>query len=206
MTQLVPRRLSALSLALMATLLFLGCRDGRDGGRRASVGSKVDFRLKTVDGRTLGPQDFPGQVVVVDFWATWCVPCHVQARILEPLHQDYKGKGVQFLAANVGEDEATVRTFLKEQAVPLPGAPRPRGQVSSKLGVVALPTLMVIDKKGKVAFFQTGVADGDTVRKVLKGRERGPGRHAEDLVLTGSDGREAGGGQDSGRRFPLQAT
>jgi hypothetical protein len=44
----------------------------------------------------------------------------------------------------------------------------PQDKVSSKLGVVALPTLMIIDKKGKVAFFHTGVADGATVRKILK--------------------------------------
>jgi thiol-disulfide isomerase/thioredoxin len=155
----------ALMTATVLSLLLLSCRDGATA---AGKPEKVDFRLKTVDGRTIGPKDYEGQVVVVDFWATWCVPCHVQTRILEPIHRDYKGKGVQFLAANVGEDEPTVRSFLKSKPIPYPVLLDPEDKVSSKLGVVALPTLMIIDKKGKVTFFHTGVADGATVRKILK--------------------------------------
>lgn len=156
----------ALMTATVLSLLLLSCRDGAAAGKPAPA--DLGFRLKTVDGRLIGPKDYEGQVVVVDFWATWCAPCHVQARILEPIHRDYKGKGVQFLAANVGEDEPTVRSFLKNKPFPYPVLLDPEDKVSSKLGVVALPTLMIIDKKGKVALFHTGVADGATVRKVLK--------------------------------------
>ncbi len=159
------RRSPVLLTAMALSLLLLACGEGATAANKPE---KVDFRLKTVDGRTIGPKDFEGQVVVVDFWATWCMPCHVQTRILEPIHRDYKGKGVQFLAANVGEDEPTVRSFLKRKPVPYPVLLDPEDKVSSKLGVVALPTLMSIDKKGKVAFFHTGVADGATVRKILK--------------------------------------
>ena len=162
MTRLFSRR--ALMTATVLSLLLLSCRDGVAAGKP----EKVDFRLKAVDGRTIGPKDYQGQVVVVDFWATWCAPCHVQARILEPIHRDYKGKGVQFLAANVGEDEPTVRSFLKNKPFPYPVLLDPEDKVSSKLGVVALPTLIIIDKQGKVALFHTGVADGATVRKILK--------------------------------------
>ena len=160
-----PAHSRFLLAATVLSLLLLSCRDGITA---AGKPEKVDFRLKAVDGRTIGPKDYEGQVVVVDFWATWCVPCHVQTRILEPIHRDYKGKGVQFLAANVGEDEPTVRSFLKNKPIPYPVLLDPQDTVSSKLGVVALPTLMIIDKKGKVALFHTGVADGVTVRKILK--------------------------------------
>jgi thiol-disulfide isomerase/thioredoxin len=149
------------------SLLLLACREGVTAAGKPSP-ADLDFRLKTVDGRTIGPKDYKGQVVVVDFWATWCVPCHVQTRILEPIHRDYKDKGVQFLAANVGEDASTVRSFLKSKPFSYPVLLDPEDKVSSKLGVVALPTLMIIDKKGKVTLFHTGLADGDTVRKVLK--------------------------------------
>ena len=163
---LSPRR-STLFAALFS-LLLLGCQDGASAGNGGAMGSQPDFKLKTLDGRKLGPTDFKGQVVVVDFWATWCGPCHIQARILEPIHQDYKGKGVQFLAANVGEDEATVRGFVKDRPFPYPVLLDAESAVSGKLGVVALPTLMVIDKKGKISFLQAGVVDGPALRKVLK--------------------------------------
>ena len=157
----------ALLTATVLSLVLLSCRDAATAAGKPAP-SDLGFRLKTVDGRTLGPKDYEGQVVVVDFWATWCAPCHIQARILEPIHRDYKSKGVQFLAANVGEDESTVRSFLKGKPFPYPVLLDPEDKVSSQLGVVALPTLMIIDKNGKVALFHTGVADGATVRKILK--------------------------------------
>lgn len=163
----VHSRRSVLMFAALFSLMLFGCKDAV-GGSKGAVGAKPEFKLKTLDGRKLGPTDFPGQVVVVDFWATWCGPCHIQARILEPIHRDYKGKGVQFLAANVGEDEATVRNFLKDKPFPYPVLLDTESQVSGNLGVYALPTLMVIDKKGKVTLLQAGVMDGPTLRKALK--------------------------------------
>jgi thiol-disulfide isomerase/thioredoxin len=163
-----PRsRRSALMFAALFSLMLFGCKDAA-GGSKGAVGVKPDFRLKTLDGRKLGPADFRGQVVVVDFWATWCGPCHIQARILEPISKDYEGKGVQFLAANVGEDEATVRSFVKKKPFPYPVLLDSESTVSGNLGIYALPTLMVIDKKGKVALLQSGLVDGPTLRKALK--------------------------------------
>jgi len=159
-----PRNI--LMLAALFSLMLFGCKDAVGGSK--AVGAKPDFRLKTLDGRKLGPADFPGQVVVVDFWATWCGPCHIQARILEPIQHDYQGKGVQFLATNVGEDEATVRSFLKEKPFPYPVLLDSESTVSGNFGIYALPTLMVIDKQGKIAFLQPGVTDGPTLRKILK--------------------------------------
>jgi thiol-disulfide isomerase/thioredoxin len=131
-------------------------------------GKSPQFRLKSLDGRNLGPKDFRGKVVVVDFWATWCVPCQVQSRILESIYKDYQGnKGVQFLAANVAEEEATVRRFLEKKPMPYPVLLDP-GEVSGDLGVYALPSLLVIDKKGVVTFFQQGLVDDATLRKILK--------------------------------------
>jgi cytochrome c biogenesis protein CcmG/thiol:disulfide interchange protein DsbE len=160
------RRFSIVA-AVFVSLLVLGCRDGMSAGKKAP-GTPVDFRLKTVDGRTLGPKDFRGQVVVVDFWATWCGPCHLQAEILEPIYKDYKGRGVQFLAANVGEDMDTVKKFLAKKPFPYPVLLDSNQAVSTDIGVMALPTLLVVDKKGKVAYLQSGLADGDTLRAVIK--------------------------------------
>jgi cytochrome c biogenesis protein CcmG, thiol:disulfide interchange protein DsbE len=160
-------RPSVLMLAALFSLMLFGCKDAV-GGNKGALGAKPEFRLKTLDGRKLGPADFPGQVIVVDFWATWCGPCHVQARILEPISRDFKGKGVQFLAANVGEDEATVRGFVKDRPFSYPVLLDSESAVSGNLGVYALPTLLVIDKSGKIALLRSGLMDGPTLRKVLK--------------------------------------
>ena len=161
-------RRSVLVAAAVASFLLLSCQEGATAGSGPKPGGKVDFSLKTVDGRTLGPKDFLGQVVVVDFWATWCGPCHLQAEILEPIYRDYKGRGVQFLAANVGEEADTVKSFLKNKPFPYPVLLDPEDSISSDLGVYALPTLLIFDTKGRVAFFRSGLADGDTLRQIIK--------------------------------------
>ncbi|HEY7216495.1 MAG TPA: TlpA disulfide reductase family protein [Thermoanaerobaculia bacterium] len=160
-------RRSILVAAAVASFLLLSCQESATAAG-PKPGKKIDFQLKTVDGRALGPKDFPGQVVVVDFWATWCGPCHLQAEILEPIYRDFKGRGVQFLAANVGEEPETVKTFLKNKPFPYPVLLDPKDSVASNLGVYALPTLLVVDTKGNLAFFQSGIADGDTLRQVIR--------------------------------------
>jgi thiol-disulfide isomerase/thioredoxin len=170
--------------AALASLVFLSCKDGSSAGsananvanatnaeaKTAAPAPKADFgfQLPTVDGRSLGPKSFPGQVVVVDFWATWCMPCRLQAQILEPVYRDYKGRGVQFLAANVGEEPDEVKKFLKATPFPYPVLLDPKQATAEKLGIAALPTLLVIDKKGRMSYFQPGIADGDTLREILK--------------------------------------
>ncbi|HEY4593152.1 MAG TPA: TlpA disulfide reductase family protein [Thermoanaerobaculia bacterium] len=167
-------RRPVLAAAVFVSVLLLSCKDGATAGKGAAAGkppapgTKVDFQLPTVDGRTLGPQSFPGQVVVVDFWATWCLPCRLQAQILEPVYRDYKGRGVQFLAANVGETPDEVKKFLKEKPFPYPVLLDSEQETASKLGVFALPTLLVVDKKGNVSYLQSGIADGDTLRQLIK--------------------------------------
>ncbi|HXU44998.1 MAG TPA: TlpA disulfide reductase family protein [Thermoanaerobaculia bacterium] len=156
---------STLSLVLLSTLLGFGCQEGFSAG--PSKASPAKFQMKTLGGKAMGPPDFPGQVVLVDFWATWCGPCQIQARILESIHKDFAGRGVQFLAANVGEPAATVEGFLKRKPIPYPVLLDP-DDVAGNLGVFALPTLLIVDKKGKVAYFEPGIADADTIRKILK--------------------------------------
>ncbi|HVT57621.1 MAG TPA: TlpA disulfide reductase family protein [Thermoanaerobaculia bacterium] len=154
--------------ALVASLLLLACSDGSTAGGPSSVGTKPAFRLRTTDGRTLGPADFLGQVVVVDFWATWCAPCHIQAQILDPVAKDLRGRGVQFLAADLGEPEDIVKGFLKTNPIPYPVLLDSDSKVSDSFGITALPTLMVIDKKGRLSFLRAGIADGDTLKQVIR--------------------------------------
>ncbi len=162
---------SVLPLALVTVLLGFGCQEGYSSSAAASKTANAEaakFRLKTLDGaRSLGPPDFRGKVVIVDFWATWCGPCQIQARILDSLARSYQGKNVQFLAANVGETAQTVQSFVKDKPFPYPVLVDPDG-VSDDLGVIALPTLLIIDPKGKVAYFEAGIADADVIKRILR--------------------------------------
>jgi thiol-disulfide isomerase/thioredoxin len=176
LSRMLRSRRPVLAAAVFLSLLAVSCKDGASAGKAANgapskpaaVGSPADFQLSSLDGRKLGPKSFAGQVVVVDFWATWCMPCRLQAEILEPLYRDLKGRGVQFLAANVGETPDEVKKFLKEKPFPYPVLLDPDQEVATRMGLLGLPTLMVVDKKGKISYLQTGIADGDTLRELIK--------------------------------------
>jgi cytochrome c biogenesis protein CcmG/thiol:disulfide interchange protein DsbE len=163
------RRLGPLRRGLLGALPAVALLFGACGGESAPVDPQAAFELPSLDGRRLGPPSFEGQVVVVDFWATWCGPCHLQAAVLERLHAEYAGKGMTFLAVNVGEEEALVREFVAEKPFPYPVLLDEKETVSTRLGVAALPSLMIVDRSGKVSYFRPGVVREKQLRELLEG-------------------------------------
>lgn len=127
----------------------------------------ADFRLPSLGGETLGPPDFAGKPVVVELWATWCGPCKMQAEHLETLAADY-GDEVAFLAVNVGEDEARVRSHVAENPMPYPVLLDPGETLFARYGLGALPTVMVVDPAGEITFMRSAVVDARTLRAEIE--------------------------------------
>lgn len=158
------------SAALAAATLALACGPAKqelEAGTAGAGGPAPVFQLASLDGGEIGPQDYPGKVVLLEFWATWCVPCHAQADILEPIYEEYRGRGVEFLAVGLGEDEDVVRRFVDRNPFPYPVLIDPADELAYELGIAVLPTLMVIDRAGKVAYFEAGIVQEDDLRRLL---------------------------------------
>lgn len=158
----VRAALFALPILFLA-LLVSGC-----GPKAVAPVEQADFRLESLDGGEIGPPDFPGQVVVVDFWATWCTPCRAQAAILEDVHAEWADRGVQFLAVDVAEERSLVEKFVAENPFPYPVLLDPEDELSARLGLAALPTLMVISSDGQIIYFKPGVVDGERLGALLR--------------------------------------
>ena len=117
-------------------------------------GEAPDFTLTTYDGsETYTLSELQGQVVVINFWASWCVPCEEEADDLEAAWQFYKDKGVQFLGVAYVDSEAKALEFIAEHGVTYPNGPDLRSQISDLYEIRGVPETFIVDANGEITFF-----------------------------------------------------
>ena len=112
-----------------------------------------------------------GQVVYVDFWASWCGPCRVSFPILEALRAELGAQGFEVLAISVDERESDAAGFLEEVPVSYPVVIDGTGATPTAYGVRGMPTGYLIDRQGVVRDIHEGFrkSDGDKLRaKIIK--------------------------------------
>ena len=126
-----------------------------------------DFHLENLEGGRIRLADYAGKVLVVDFWATWCGPCRLQAQILEELYEEVQGPSVEFLAISLGEPEDIVRAFVEKKPFPYPVAIDPEEVLGIGLQIYALPTVKEIYSAGRIDYLRPGNTDAETLRQVL---------------------------------------
>jgi peroxiredoxin len=130
--------------------------------RAATVQGKApDFTLKSNSGKNLRLSDFRGQVVLLNFWASWCGPCRQEMPALEKLHKRYGSYGFTVLGVNVEEDSNQARRMLREIPVSFPILFDSRNQVSKQYHVSAMPTTVMVDRDGNMRHLHKGYKPGD---------------------------------------------
>lgn len=119
-----------------------------------------NFTLQTRDGGDLSLADLQGQVVMVNFWATWCGPCRQEMPHLEALYQRYGDLGFTLLGVNVEPDTSGATKFLRDTPVSFPILFDPSSEVSKLYDVIAMPSTMLVDRSGNVRFIHHGYKPG----------------------------------------------
>lgn len=139
--------LPAVTVLSILLLSMVGCYSGSRPGR---IGAPApDFTVRDSD-RSVTLSQLRGQVVVLNFWATWCPPCIEETPSLVQMQQRMKSKGVTVLAVSVDVDETAYRQFIRAHGVDLLTV-RDAGQKSSSLyGTFKFPETYVIDRSGVV--------------------------------------------------------
>lgn len=118
------------------------------------------FQLNSNTGKPLALADFRGQIVLLNFWASWCGPCRQEMPILEQLSRQYHGKGVTLLGINVEPDSAAAVDWLKATPVTFPILFDTDSKVSSLYEVAGMPNTVIIDRKGQVRYIHRGYSAG----------------------------------------------
>jgi peroxiredoxin len=124
-------------------------------------GPAPNFTLQSRDGKPVALADLKGQVVMVNFWATWCQPCRQEMPHLEALYKKYNSLGFTLLGVNVEDNPEGAKKWLNENGpVTFPVLLDPKNEVSKLYKVVAMPSTVLVARDGTMRFIHHGYKPG----------------------------------------------
>ena len=132
------------------------------------------FQLNSSSGRAVRLADLKGQIVLVNFWASWCGPCRKEMPILEQLNRQYHNKGVALVGVNVEPDSGAAAAWLKDTPVSFPILFDVDSKVSKLYQVEGMPNTVILDRKGIVRYIHRGYSAGaeneylDQIRALIR--------------------------------------
>ncbi len=132
------------------------------------------FTLKSMSGENIKLGEQVGNVVMINFWASWCGPCRQEMPLLNDLHNKYERLGFTVLGVNVEENSSQAVDFISDTPVDFPILFDSANEVSKAYQVIAMPTTVLVDRDGNVRYIHKGYKTGDEqkyrdmVRKLVR--------------------------------------
>lgn len=133
-----------------------------------------DFALKSSSGKNLKLSEHRGEVVMINFWATWCGPCRQELPLLNRLHEQYRKTGFTLLGVNIDDRQDAAQDMAKKLGITFPVLFDTDKRVSRLYDVNAMPSTVLIDRDGKVRYIHLGYRAGyetsyeTQIRELLK--------------------------------------
>jgi cytochrome c biogenesis protein CcmG, thiol:disulfide interchange protein DsbE len=134
-------------LAILALLAY-GLVRAQAGPR--DQGPAPDFTLQTFDGQSVPLSSLRGQVVVINFWASWCIPCREEADYLEQTWRRYRDQGVVFLGVGYADTEKEARLYIEEFNITYLNGPDLGTRISQAYNIKGVPETFFISKSGEI--------------------------------------------------------
>jgi peroxiredoxin len=148
-----------LRMALLCLIFFVSVLSGAADLKPWPGGPTPGLELRELDGRGHHLADYRGKVVLVNFWATWCVPCRDEMPSMQRLKEKLAGKPFEVLAVNLDEPEARVRKFLSQMKVDFTVLLDPEKKVAKAWNARILPASFVIGPDGRIRYSLVGDLD-----------------------------------------------
>ncbi len=133
-----------------------------------------DFALKSSTGENLRLSEYRGDVVMINFWATWCGPCRQEMPLLDELFMRYQRVGFSLLGVNIDDDSRRAMQMAEELGINFPVLFDTRKEVSKLYEVEAMPVTVLVDREGNVRHVHHGYKPGyedkylDQIRSLLR--------------------------------------
>jgi peroxiredoxin len=115
------------------------------------LGTPVDLAFTALDGRQVKLAELKGKVVLLDFWATTCVPCVRDLPDLKQLYTKYNSQGLEIIGISLDADKKALTRFVEKEKIPWPQYYDPAGEtnrLAQQYGVAAIPVVWLVDRKG----------------------------------------------------------
>ena len=126
-----------------------------------------DFDLDLIGGGTVQLSDLRGKVVMVDFWASWCPPCRVEAPVLAKVYREFQGQPVEFLGVDIWDNIGDAELFLQQEGQAYPNGFDASGVVAIDYGVRGIPEKYFIDREGILVKKLSGPLTETTLRNTI---------------------------------------
>ena len=177
-TEEAPRRIGWGSIllwgSLVALLALLGWGLLRANATRPEAGQPApQFDMEFFDGyswenrTTADLEDMRGKVVVLNFWASWCVECRIEADLIEQTWRDYQGEDIVFLGVAYADVEPNSIEYLQEFNITYPNAPDLGTDISDTYEITGVPETFFIDKTGEIAHVQIGPLNAAALDSII---------------------------------------
>ena len=166
----------SISAFLFVCLALAGMTSARTAGAALpAAGTRApDFALNSNSGRNLRLSELRGEVVLINFWATWCGPCRQEMPQLGRLYAQYRAAGFTLLGINIDDNRANAEAMVKKLGVHFPTLFDSDKRVARLYDVDAMPATLLIDRDGRVRYVHRGYRDGyerqyqEQIRELLK--------------------------------------
>jgi peroxiredoxin len=132
--------------------------------------ANLDFTLQEVRGREITLSEFRGQVVLINFWATWCVPCRIEIPHFVALHEKYRDRGLVILGVSVDESTESLASFVTEleMTYPVLVAAKRRDLLEAYGPPAGFPTSVLISRDGKICTQHVGLTDAAVLERQIQ--------------------------------------
>lgn len=148
-------------LAIVVFVVFVAWGLSERNRAQPISGAAPDFTLTLFEGynggldaSTVTLSDLRGKVVVINFWASWCVPCEEEAPDLEATWRAYKDRGVVFLGVDWTDNYDDALAYLKRFDITYPNGPDVGTKIAPKYGITGVPETFIVDPRGEIVFFK----------------------------------------------------
>jgi len=165
--------LAAVTVAAAPMLVWSGIRAvAQETAACEADGKKADFSftLKDMNGRDVRLNDYAGNVILLDFWATWCAPCRIEIPGFIELHDEYGPQGFSVLGVSVDDPPDALQTYAKELGMDYPVlVGNGRDDVKDAFGpLVGFPTTLIIARDGTICSRHAGFAPKEQFEEEIK--------------------------------------